>query len=67
MILDRSNTKDYLMKWMISKIMKAAIIIHLLILIFFAVSFFEVSKIFNSDSIDDINVEFIFSQEVFVS
>ena len=47
--------------------MKAAIIIHLLILIFFAVSFFEVSKIFNSDSIDDINVEFIFSQEVFVS
>ena len=36
--------------------MKAAIIIHLLILIFFAVSFFEVSTIFNNDSVDDFNV-----------
>ena len=52
---------------MISKIMKAAIIIHLLILIFFTVSFFEFSKIFNNDAVDDLNVEYIFSQEVFIS
>ena len=47
--------------------MKAVIIIHLLILMFFAVSFFEVSKVFNADSVDDFNVEYICSHEVFIA
>ena len=47
--------------------MNIAIIIHLLILMFFAVSFFEVSKVFCSDSVDDFNVECICSHAVFIS
>jgi len=45
------------MKCMINKIINAAIIIHLLILMFFAVSFFEASKVFNIDSVDNFKVE----------
>ena len=45
------------MKCKIAKIMNAAIVIHLLILMDFVVSFLEISIVFNSDSADDFTIE----------